>query len=277
MATSRRNATEGFKSKIENHPVVVYLTIAVVAFVTGVSAAWWLATKVLVPSKDEQIRQLNAELQSVRNVLANRGKVESIRSTPTASSNNADARPSDLGNAKSAQPLSAALSNDANARSSISVSILTDVVATNLDRTLVDLRKSRKLRELTALESGKRSSTIAKSAYFFCFAYDFEHSPPPESYDYIVNRFNSNERSFFEIHRLEDGHDLVIGFTSSSEGASVSYLQGDKTKSLILFPYPTEDQHTLVSIPVDRITSCVARNVELDTGNSLSVLDMEVR
>lgn len=265
MAKLKPIPSEDTKSKIENHPAVVYLSIAVAAAVAGFGAAWWLATNVVVASKETDLRQLKTESETeIRQLKAELASAWSTRTNRSFSW---------------AMPSSLASTNGTNQgpKPPISIELLASVFVTNSAVALADLRKARGLRELTALESGKRNSTVPKGTYFYCYPNHLEKKLLSTSNDYSVNRFKPDRLSYYEVHRLGSGDDLIVGFTSSSEAASVSHLDGDKTRGLVLFADPTKDQTSLVSIPVDRIESCMRRDVELDTADRITVLDMEVR
>lgn len=159
---------------------------------------------------------------------------------------------------------------------SISVKLVPGVTFTNYETVLVGLRNSRNLREITTLESGKPVSDMPAETYYFVDGIDFAvygyRDPSTTARRYLRDAYRE-----YEIHNLADGTVVLNAFTSESEAASISHLSGTESKSVVLFPYATHSQPTLVSIPVGRITACSGRQVNVNDSHDAYVLDMTLK
>lgn len=159
---------------------------------------------------------------------------------------------------------------------SISVELVSGVTFTNSIKALADFTVSRKLREITALESGKALTDIPAGTYYFVSGIELGVYGYGNA-DVTALRYLRNLNSEYEILNLIDGTVLLNGFTSSSEAANISRLNGDEAKSIVILPYATRDQPTLVSIPVTRIVGWKGRWVDVNESHDAFILQIVLK
>lgn len=161
-----------------------------------------------------------------------------------------------------------------------SLEIKSDISLETIDSVLVAMRKSRKLRSLTPMESGK---SIAKSPYrtfFFLFHryLVFSESDIEKVWERsVVNRMRWSPYSYFEIHYVSEKQVFVVVFLSSETESSISKLDGTSRKEITLSPFPWDDFDALVFMPLDRIIKVETREIYNNDKQSICLLDIIVQ
>ena len=100
------------------------------------------------------------------------------------------------------------------------------------------LRASRGLRALESAEEGFAAERLPNGVYGFTYS-------PSEA----VPLFTKKTWHSFEVHKLADGTQHLVGFVTSKEAEIVN--QGGQAE-IVLFPDPWESSTELVSVPLTR-------------------------
>ena len=106
---------------------------------------------------------------------------------------------------------------------------------------LETLRSSHKVRVLEAEEEGSPASSLPAGVYGFTYA-----PGQPE-----VPLFSKHNYHCFEVHKIADGTEYLIGFVTPSEASDIAAAK--EGAAIRLFPAPWEDSQSLVSIPASGI------------------------
>src|ERR1044072_9032847 len=105
---------------------------------------------------------------------------------------------------------------------------------TNLDH----LRAERNLRELEAAEEGTTAERLPDGVYGFTYS-------PAED----VPLFAKKNWHSFEVHKLADRSQSLVGFVTGKEAKNV---RSGAPAEITLFPDPWEESTELVSVPLTR-------------------------
>jgi hypothetical protein len=160
-----------------------------------------------------------------------------------------------------------------------SIEIKSDISLETIDSVLVAMRKSRKLRSLTPLESGK---SIAKSPYrtfFFLFHryLVFSESDIEKVWERsVVSRTRELPYSYFEVHYVSEEQVFLVAFVSSETASSISKLDGTLRKEITLSPFLWDHINTLVLLPLERIIKVETREILNNDKQYIDILDIIV-
>ncbi|MHA2010615.1 MAG: hypothetical protein ACXADW_23050 [Candidatus Hodarchaeales archaeon] len=243
----------GLKQRIENN-LLIY---TIIIFFIGVTSTWFIIEKLWIGPKDIIIEQLKMGI--------NKEEKPSIKTESKQSTTFED---SDKTNAKSSARFER-----------FTPSIYYDINEDNVDEIISQIRGENKLRELSALESGKSISELPMGTYFYL------------SYIYLekINRGLENlynvrsvdryklKNSYYEIHYLRDGKLNLLGYISSAGAGSASILNGNEEKKLTVFPTICEEANNLVIIPFNRILSLDYREITFDSKVSSFAYDLVIK
>lgn len=154
------------------------------------------------------------------------------------------------------------------------------ITSKDYEKVMVKLRETHKLRELTALESGKVISEIPSGTFFFLyFAYITSSSYQSAKANMLSRdgeRFRS-DRSYIEVHSISRDSIYIIGFLTESDAAQISVLSGKMPHTVVVTPIPWGSMTTLVSLPLDRIISSGSRIIQASKDVSVPILDIKVK
>jgi len=103
------------------------------------------------------------------------------------------------------------------------------------------LRASHKVRPLNGEEEGSPAASLPPGVYGFTYA-----PGQPE-----VPLFSKHNYHSFEVHKLADGTEYLIGFVTPSEASDIAAAK--EGAAIRLFPAPWENSQSLVSIPASGI------------------------
>ena len=124
---------------------------------------------------------------------------------------------------------------------------------------LEQLRTQRELRALEAAEEGTTAERLPNAVYGFTYS-------PSEA----VPLFAKKTWHSFEVHKLADGSQYLMGFVTSKEAESVR--RGGQAE-ITLFPDPWEESTELVSVPLARAMPS-KKGPSREGGNGLKVAIM---
>ncbi len=142
------------------------------------------------------------------------------------------------------------------------------------------LRKERRLRQLTALESGRAIAEAPPRTFFFLLGHWLRTWDKSLS-DLVAGldafRFKGADRSFYELHKTQDELYLVA-FITESDAARVSHLNGNDSVKIVAAPKVEQRFTVLISLPVNRIVSVRPRDFESRPDDTaVVILDVVVR
>jgi len=155
------------------------------------------------------------------------------------------------------------------------------VVKQNRGAILKSLRSDRNLRELTAVESGRRVRDLPAGTYFFLLGPWLTDYSPNETLSTRVSelradRFQSG-KDYFEMHNTREGELHLICYMNEFHAADISKLSGTTTREVMVSPYPWGQLTSLVSIPVQRIQRSESRSVQTSEEEQITALDVKVK
>ena len=105
------------------------------------------------------------------------------------------------------------------------------------------LRASHKVRALKPEEEGSPSAALPAGVYGFTYA-----PGQPE-----VPLFSRHSYHSFEIHKMADGAEYLIGFVTPAEASQIAAAK--EGAAIRLFPAPWENSQSLVSVPAAGIVA----------------------
>jgi hypothetical protein len=117
------------------------------------------------------------------------------------------------------------------------------------------LRASHKVRELKPEEEGSAAAALPPGVYGFTYA-----PGQPE-----VPLFSKHNYHSFEIHKMADGAEYLIGFVTSAEATDIAAAK--EGAAIRLFPAPWENSLSLVSVPAAGIIA--PKRMPREDGNPL--------
>jgi hypothetical protein len=151
----------------------------------------------------------------------------------------------------------------------------------NLGAILKSLRSERNLRELTAVESGKRVRELPAGTFFFLFTPSIENYSPKETLSYRVSELHADRYQsgpyYFEIQNVRDGELHLVGYMNEIHAAKISRLPGTTVREVMVSPLPWGQMTSLVSIPVSRLQKAETRRVQVSEDDNITVLDLEIK
>lgn len=239
------------RRQIENHVLIIIAG----AFVTGVSMTWIVANEVLVKPRDYDLQRQRELITELTSALGH---------TPdsNATTNGGDAPPT----AGSLQPLT--------------LEILPSIEQATLETTLRRLRPSKKLRDLTPLESGNPISQTAAGTHFFLRAEDCEIRDADLNplWNWTrVNRINTYKNFYFEIFLQEEKQAAFVVFVSDDAVAEISKLDGKTQKRVTVAPTQWNQMTNLVLIPDERVAEATDREVSIRQFETIHLLDITIQ
>lgn len=161
----------------------------------------------------------------------------------------------------------------------VALTIRPGIAPSKAEETAASVRTDFRLRPITTLESGKTVSQIPVGTYSFVaggrISFDWE-GKVFELPNAPVRRAGSPRR-YFEILKPANSPVYVMGYVAASEGANIASLDGESEHTLTMFPQPTADTTTLVILPIERIMKASERQVDLDSGDYMFVVDLVVK
>lgn len=102
------------------------------------------------------------------------------------------------------------------------------------------LRQKHHVRPVAGQEEGTGLHRLPNGVYGFTYAPAMEEAPLFQEYKYQA----------FEVHKLEDGSNVLIGFLTEAIAAQIAASEPVKLR---LLPDPAEQAQTVVAIPYWRI------------------------
>jgi len=120
------------------------------------------------------------------------------------------------------------------------------------------LRTKHQVRIVTDSEEGIPFGQLSNGVY------GFTYSPAQES----LPLFQRMAYQSFEVHKLQDGTELILGFVSGDDKAKIDSKQG--LIDLKIYPDPYNDATHLITLPSSRISNH-KRGVARTDGNFLKV------
>lgn len=123
---------------------------------------------------------------------------------------------------------------------------------------LKQLRLAHGVRLVTPEEEGNSTLKLPGGVYGFTYAPALEEVP----------LFRKRLYRSFEVHKLPDGEEHVVGYVTAPEAEKIE--SGADYVEIKLYPEPYEDAVRLVSIPVDRMLN-TRRATSRDEGNYLKL------
>lgn len=155
---------------------------------------------------------------------------------------------------------------------------LADLSTITINALLDKVRSEHKVRPLVALESGKKLADVPVLTYSFLFR-GYLRIQSYENYktilDSIADRFNNYNR-YFEIHKLSEQEIYLLGFSSEESYVNINNPKVGGGKSVTLFPYPDIGKDYLLIVPITKITKSTDREITLDDGSYVGVLDLSL-
>jgi len=143
-----------------------------------------------------------------------------------------------------------------------------------------EIRKKYSLREISALESGKKVGNLPNGIYFFVSTTYLDMY----SDEILIKKINKidvqrfkDSIHLFEIQKRKDNEIFLIGYTSQSDAATISLLEGKEKKNIVISPEKIDQFTTIVSIPISRILKSQERRIQLITNQTNYVLDIELQ
>jgi hypothetical protein len=119
------------------------------------------------------------------------------------------------------------------------------------DKAIEHLRTEHGVRPLTDLEEDLPVSKLPDGVYGFCWP---DYLPEADQ-SRLTNQPTTNFD--FEVHKLRNGSAFVVGFVGQQTALQLE--TGTISGKIVLFRAPWDEASSLVSIPLDRITSSECR------------------
>ena len=153
---------------------------------------------------------------------------------------------------------------------------LTDLSTTTTRVLLEKIRGEHGVRQLLALESGKKLNDVPNATYSFLSPFFIEVSSY-EDFSFILRqtteRFSAFYGGDFEVHKISNDEIYLLGF-ASEEG--YTNMSSGNIKTITLFPYPIVDRKYLLVIPFREIKESEHRKITFDDGYYIIVLDLNL-
>ncbi len=149
------------------------------------------------------------------------------------------------------------------------------------DTVLRSLREFRKLRELTAVESGKRVQEVPVGTYFFVPTSYLSTSPFCPTFSQAVlqapaQRYRAGN-SDFEIHNTEGDGLQLIGFLDEIQAAILAKPADKAAHEILVSPASWAQMKCVVSIRISRMRESVDQRMEVSPGENLYAIRITVQ
>jgi hypothetical protein len=157
-----------------------------------------------------------------------------------------------------------------------SIELIPSISQQDLDKKLVEIRNSEKVRDLTPLETGRNISETPTGTYFFVSSF-FMAFPDGNIKSMLKNcRVNSYKKDidYFEIHKRSENQIILLGYVSDETGALLSNEANRERREIVLFPSLQKNFQNLVMIPINRISKSNYREINSPETGDIEVLDM---
>ena len=155
-----------------------------------------------------------------------------------------------------------------------------DISNEKAEGALSKLRTERKLRKLTAVESGKEIVTLPPGTYFYLLPSSITNTP---KYNTLLSNVKKSSairyqfyQKYYELHNTHEGTLYIIGFVSEIQATDISTLSGSE-KKVMFSAYPWGQMTSLVSLPIERIKESTTRSINISQDKDLRVLDIIVQ
>lgn len=153
---------------------------------------------------------------------------------------------------------------------------LADLSTTTIQNLFDKIRAEDKVRPLVELESGKKLADVPVLTYSFMYAgyLSFESFENYKKiFNGIVDRFNTYN-NYFEIHKSGELGAYLLGFISEESYVNVNNSKSERTKNITIFPSPAIARDYLVWVPIEEIIKSTDREITLDDGSRVGVIDL---
>lgn len=149
------------------------------------------------------------------------------------------------------------------------IELVPNISQQDLDKKLSEIRTSKKLRELTPLETGRSISETPAGTYFFVSASNlkFSDSKIEDMLKDSPVSLNRNGISYFEIYKMPEDQVILLGYVGDEMGALLSNTAEREQRKITLFSLPWENFQNLVMIPVSRIFKSKDRLINTSAGD----------
>ena len=167
----------------------------------------------------------------------------------------------------------------------VSLEIKPNISKEKIDPVIIAIRNSRKLRELTPLESGKSIVNTPYGTFFFVHgSSDLGYCPmlTESCFKEVLlgtraQRTRDLRYSDFDVHYISRDQILLLEFVSSETAASISKLDGYSRKEVTLSPFLWDHVNTLILLPLDRIIKANYRNIRNTDNQQILVIDAVIQ
>lgn len=178
------------------------------------------------------------------------------------------------------EPTPAASSIVASDPAPVSLVVIPNISANNLETSLASLRTAAQLRSISPLESGKSIQETPSGTFFFSFVAYLEEYRLGDRTDVLkrgeMNPIRTTD-SDFEVHKISEDNIKLISFVPTGVAETISRLDGRSRKEATLSGVPWADANTLIVLPIDRILSAKQRQLTMTDGHTLRVLTATLR
>lgn len=148
------------------------------------------------------------------------------------------------------------------------------------DSILTKIRNEKKLRRLTALESGKKLIFVPNKTFLYLYVFYLEVNSGRETYTSIlnskVNRFKKSD-SYYEMYKINNDELYLCGFVSQEVASYFPQLIGGKDYEFILTSFPRNKNDNIALIPIVRIINSDVREIDLDKNHQFMLLDIRIK
>jgi hypothetical protein len=168
-------------------------------------------------------------------------------------------------------------------KSVVAIQILQIKDIEKVENLLASFRSDKKLRELTALESGKSMLEMPNSTYGYISGTSLQVRFHDETYQTLLEqkteRFKEKYESIykFEIHKYSNTEIYLCGFVSQETSSNISQLSGRKELEFAFTPMPLNSSDNIAIIPIDRIIQSKERDVDNDNKQRIYLLDLKIK
>lgn len=145
------------------------------------------------------------------------------------------------------------------------------------DSILGHIRKEKKLRPLTTLESGQSISALPNNSYSYISAVYLNIDSNSETYNnifkYKVDRFNNYPNLMYEVHKISNDEIYLVGFISQESASKISNTQDN----FVLAEKPININDNIALIPLNQIINSSDRTIQIDKENEMIILDIKIK
>jgi hypothetical protein len=146
------------------------------------------------------------------------------------------------------------------------------------DDPVATLRRRRNLRELSAMESDRSVAEMPRSTYGFLWGTTLGLWRDSSSWMTNARTQRFTQSTYFEIHRAENGDFFLVGFASAPDAARVTSEAVTNVIPVVTLAATSSDQMgELISIPLSRLRGVDRRDVEVERGVRVVLLDVQLK